>query len=96
MGRSRRLSVVLTRDEVRIVLEHLDGTPRLMATLLYGAGLRLLEGVQLRVKEVDFASNQILVRVRPPTGREGGHPPSGPDQTSVLPHVPALLRNPFA
>lgn len=58
----RRLPVVLTRDEVRAVLEGLAGTPRLMATLLYGAGLRLLECARLRVKDVDFASNQILVR----------------------------------
>lgn len=58
----RRLPVVLTRDEVRAVLERLAGTPRLMATLLYGAGLRLLECARLRVKDVDFTSNQILVR----------------------------------
>ncbi|MBI3006770.1 MAG: integron integrase [candidate division NC10 bacterium] len=58
----RRLPVVLSRDEVRAVLDRLDGTPRLMATLLYGAGLRLLECARLRVKDVDFTSNQILVR----------------------------------
>ncbi len=58
----RRLPVVLTRDEVRSVLGRLDGTLRLMATLLYGAGLRLLECARLRVKDVDFASNQMLVR----------------------------------
>lgn len=58
----RRLPVVLTREEVGAVLERLEGTPRLMATLLYGAGLRLLECARLRVKDVDFTSNQILVR----------------------------------
>ncbi len=60
--RPERLPVVLTRDEVRVVLQRLDGVPRLMACLLYGAGLRLLECCRLRVQDVDFASNQILVR----------------------------------
>src|SRR3989337_277150 len=55
-------SVVLTRDEVRAVLQRLDGVPRLMALLLYGAGLRLLECCRLRVKDVDFATNQIVIR----------------------------------
>jgi len=57
-----RLPVVLTREEVKAVLERLHGAPRLMAMLLYGAGLRLLECAGLRVKDVDFASNQITVR----------------------------------
>jgi integron integrase len=57
-----RLPVVLTRDEVREVLQQLEGVPRLMAYLLYGAGLRLLECCRLRVQDVDFRSNQIVVR----------------------------------
>src|SRR3989442_4191463 len=60
--RSERLPVVLTRDEVRAVIRELQGPPRLMAILLYGAGLRLLECARLRVKDVDFATNQIIVR----------------------------------
>ena len=60
--RSERLPVVLTRDEVRAVIRELQGPPRLMAILLYGAGLRLLECARLRVKDVDFAANQIIVR----------------------------------
>jgi integrase len=48
--------VVLTQDEVGAVLAHLSGTPWIMATLLYGAGLRL------RVQDVDFPSNHIVVR----------------------------------
>ena len=60
--RPQRLPVVLTRDEVRAVLQRVEGTPRLMAYLLYGAGLRLLECCRLRVQDVDFASNQIVVR----------------------------------
>jgi integron integrase len=60
--RPARLPVVLTREEVRAVLHRLDGVPRLMACLLYGAGLRVLECCRLRVQDLDFASNQIVVR----------------------------------
>jgi integron integrase len=56
------LPVVLSRTEVRRVLAAMDGTPRLMAVLLYGAGLRLLECCHLRVKDVDFDRNQLAVR----------------------------------
>jgi integron integrase len=59
--RPARLPVVLTREEVRAVLQQLRGSPRLMACLLYGAGLRVLECCRLRVQDVDFASNQIVV-----------------------------------
>ncbi|SRR6266542_1628183 len=54
----QRLPVVLTRDEVAAVLRHLSGTPWIMATLLYGTGLRLMECMRLRVKDIDFAYNQ--------------------------------------
>jgi len=60
--RPRRLPVVLSREEVRAILQALHGTPRLMAVLLYGAGLRLLECARLRVKDIDFATHQIVVR----------------------------------
>jgi integron integrase len=60
--RPQHLPTVLTRDEVRMVLERLDGVPRLMGLLLYGAGLRLLECCRLRVKDVDLATNQITIR----------------------------------
>ena len=50
----RRLPVVLTKEEVRRLLGQLKGTPALMALLLYGAGLRLMECCCLRVKDVDF------------------------------------------
>jgi integron integrase len=60
--RPARLPVVLTREEVRAVLQRMHGVPRLMAILLYGAGLRLLECARLRVKDVDFPRNQITVR----------------------------------
>jgi site-specific recombinase XerD len=57
-----RLPVVFSRAEVRAVLAHLDGQHWMMASLLYGAGLRLMECVRLRVKDVDFTYRQILVR----------------------------------
>lgn len=57
-----KLPVVLSRDEVRKLLGHLSGTVRLMASLLYGSGLRLMECVRLRVKDIDFAYAQITVR----------------------------------
>ena len=60
--RPQRLPVVLTRDEVRAVLQQLEGVPRLMACLLYGAGLRVLECCRLRIQDVDLATNQVLVR----------------------------------
>jgi integron integrase len=60
--RPARLPTVLSRDEVKALLKALPGEKWLMATLLYGAGLRLMECLRLRVKDVDFARNQILVR----------------------------------
>ncbi len=56
------LPTVLTRAEVRTVLGRLAGVPRLMALLLYGAGLRLLECCRLRLKDVDLTANQITIR----------------------------------
>ena len=79
----RRLPVVLTRDEVRAVLNELHGTPRLMAVLLYGAGLRLFECARLRTKDVDFGANQLVVR------RGKGDR----DRVTVL---PAIARGPLA
>jgi len=59
---SRRLPVVLTKEEVKTVLGRLSGAPWLMSMLLYGAGLRLMECCRLRVKDIDFSQNHILVR----------------------------------
>jgi integron integrase len=63
-----RLPVVLSRDEVRALLGSLTGTSRLVAALLYGSGLRVLEALQLRVKDLDFATREIVVR----RGKGGG------------------------
>ena len=68
VSRPPRLPVVLSREEVREVIGLLDGTYKLMAQMLYGTGLRLLELLRLRVKDVDFARGQIVVR----EGKGGG------------------------
>lgn len=60
--RPLRVPVVMTRDEVKAVLGQLSGEKWLMASLLYGAGLRLMECLSLRVQDIDFARNEITVR----------------------------------
>lgn len=75
--RGGRLPVVLTQSEVRAILAHLEGDCWLVAVLLYGAGLRLLEALQLRVKDVDFERREIRLR-----GGKGDK-----DRVTVLPAV---------
>ncbi|MDZ4210583.1 MAG: integron integrase, partial [Methylotenera sp.] len=58
----QRLPVVLTQAEVQAVLSRMDGTMWLIASLLYGSGLRIMEALRLRVKDIDFARREILVR----------------------------------
>src|SRR5690606_39016767 len=60
--RPPRLPTVLTVTEVTAVLAELNGSPRLVASLLYGSGLRLMEAVRLRVKDLDFEQHSITVR----------------------------------
>lgn len=71
----RRLPVVLTPGEVRALLGAMNGTAGLVAALLYGTGMRLLEGLRLRVKDVEFERREILVR----DGK------GGKDRVTVLP-----------
>jgi integron integrase len=80
----RRLPVVFTRAEVQALLAQLTGVHHLMAGLLYGSGLRLMECVRLRVKDIDLAMLQLTVR-----DGKGGN-----DRITVLPKslVPALER----
>ncbi|HEX7324386.1 MAG TPA: integron integrase [Rhodanobacteraceae bacterium] len=73
--RPRRIPVVLAQDEVRRLLSALDGRPWLLASLLYGTGMRLMECLRLRVKDVDFARNEITIR----DGK------GGKDRRTVLP-----------
>lgn len=59
---SKRLPEVLTKSEVRAVLGEMNGTPKLVASLLYGAGLRLSEALRLRVKDLGFEQQRLIVR----------------------------------
>jgi integron integrase len=81
--RPARLPVVLTRDEVKRVIPLLDGTPRLMALLLYGSGLRLMECLRLRVKDIDLEARQIIVR-------------GGKGQKDRVTMIPAVAIEPLA
>jgi integron integrase len=60
--RPRRVPTVLSRDEARLLLAQLDGRPWLVASLLYGTRMRLMEALRLRIKDVDFARNEMTVR----------------------------------
>src|SRR5689334_15516887 len=60
--RPAKIPLVFTRDEVQAIFAQLDGQTWLMASLLYGAGLRLMECLRLRVKDLDFGYKQIIVR----------------------------------
>jgi len=71
----KRLPIVLTPSEVSQLFQFISGTNELMAKLLYGAGLRLMECIRLRVKDVDFGNHQIIVR-----DAKGGK-----DRVTVLP-----------
>jgi integron integrase len=73
--KSRRLPTVLTREEVACLLEQMSGTEGLMARLLYGTGMRLLECLQLRIKDVDFGRREVIVR----------HGKGGKDRVTMLP-----------
>jgi integron integrase len=59
---ARHLPVVLTKDEVRAMLAQVDGTVAIMVNLLYGAGLRVMECVRLRIQDVDFGHGRLIVR----------------------------------
>jgi integron integrase len=78
-----RVPVVLTRDEVKRVLARLKGTHRLLGHLLYGSGLRIMEGVRLRVKDVEFERRLIIVR-------------DGKGAKDRITMLPELLRAPLA
>src|SRR5690606_32681786 len=78
--RPQRVPTVLSRDEVRRVLTLMDGRAGLVAALLYGSGMRLMEALRLRVKDVDFERNEIVVR----NGK------GGKDRRTVLPAALAV------
>jgi len=60
--RSQRVPTVLSREEVALLFAAMEGRAELVARLLYGTGMRLLEGLRLRIKDVDFSRNEIIVR----------------------------------
>lgn len=74
--RSEHVPVVLTPGEARAAIEEVEGTSRLVVPLLYGSGLRLMECLQLRVKDIDFARHELFIR--DPKGRR--------DRVTTLPH----------
>jgi integron integrase len=78
----KRVPVVLTRAETKRVLANLQGTHLLIASLLYGSGLRLMECVRLRVKDIDFNYGQIIVR-------------DGKAQKDRITMLPARLKHPI-
>ena len=80
---SRRLPVVFTKAESNAVLTRMDGEHRLIAGLLYGSGLRIMEAVRLRVKDVDFSRNEITVR-------------DGKGENDRLTMLPQALKQPLA
>jgi len=59
---TKRIPSVLTKDEVAVLLAQMDGTSALLARLLYGTGIRLIEGMRLRVKDVDCDRRAVMVR----------------------------------
>ena len=82
--RSQHVPTVLSRDEITRVLARMDGRPWLLASLLYGTGMRLMEALRLRIKDVDFGRNEITIR----DGK------GGKDRRTMLPRslAEALLR----
>ena len=73
----RRLPTVLSQDETRSLLAHMEGRPWLVASLLYGTGMRLMECLRLRVKDLDFRRHEVLIR----DGK------GGKDRRTVLPQA---------
>lgn len=79
----RRLPIVLTREEVRKIIHRMSGPARLASLLMYGGGLRLLEALRLRVKDIDLSKSQIVVR-----GGKGNR-----DRITMSPESARLLLN---
>ena len=79
---TKRIPSVLTKDEVAGLLAHMEGVTALLARLLYGTGMRLMEGMRLRIKDVDFERHVIIVR----------EAKGAKDRVVMLPHslAPAL------
>ena len=83
--RTKRIPTVLTQSEARSVLGSMEGKPKLVAGLLYGAGLRLMDGLQLRVQDLNFEKKEIIIH----------HGKGGKDRRSMVPDsmIPHLQRH---
>jgi integron integrase len=75
--RPKTMPVVLTREEIRALFGEMDGVPLIVAHHLYGSGLRLSEGLSLRIKDVDFHQGILIIR----------HPKGGRDRVTMLPRA---------
>ena len=75
--RYHHIPTVLTHNEIKAIFTHMQGTPKLMAQLIYGSGLRVLECMSLRVKDVNFEEKNIIVRAAK----------GGKDRTTFLPSI---------
>ncbi len=62
VSNSRKIPVVLTREEIQAILDHMHGAKKIMAALLYGSGLRLMECLRLKIQDLDFKNKKIVVR----------------------------------
>jgi site-specific recombinase XerD len=103
---SQHLPAVLTKDETRCVIAQLSGIHQLQAKLLYGSGLRLLECLRLRVKDLDFERRAIIVRdtkgdedrvttwMRAACKKPSARPPAPPASTSASPVIPSATPSP--
>ncbi|MDP2976481.1 MAG: phage integrase N-terminal SAM-like domain-containing protein [Anaerolineales bacterium] len=90
-AKSKHIPTVLSKKEAKAVIENMQGIYRLMAQILYGSGLRLMEVLRLRVKDLDFQNRQIIVR----DGKACPEPAEGA-KTTASPCFPALCSNPCA
>lgn len=75
--RSKNVPTVLSKDEVKRAMDHLSGVYQIIAQLLYGAGLRVMEAMRLRIQDIDFENHQIIVR----DGK------GGDDRVTILPQT---------
>jgi len=87
--RAKNVPTVLSKDEVKRVVGNLTGINKLIAQVLYGGGLRVMETMRLRVKDIDFDNHQIIVR----DGKACPEPVEGAKMTA-LPSCPMRLFNP--
>jgi len=82
-----RLPTVLSKEEALAVIRQMEGATKLMAQLLFGSGLRLMECIRLRIKDIDFTNHQIIVR-----DGKGEHDRSVPLPETILPDLKAQIQ----